>query len=672
MKPLLIILLVSCLYVSLHAQGDPAACAPSPEVTQDLKRLDVGRGRPVESSLAVRRRILEELVKKYPDDLFVHRQLAVNYFSSTRQMELVEQYRKLERAHPGSVQYEYLYARALDGVDTQQALTIFAQVNAAAPDFPWAYLDLAYIHSDGKFANHERGRKEIDRFFSICANSMNRDAWYLVERYDNTEMAARYGHKLREQLLSDMDPEHVHYWKMVWEMDFKAVPTVEHARVRKQIAADVAMLEKGSPRDAERLSVLESGYRQSEDSAGEKRIQEELLKVYPESLAADDIRGERWRKEHPQPGPDASDAQKQAFNREWARNTEELLKKRPNNSWLLLSHFMALRELPETTRDQLTEAASQLLEAIRTDPIWQGWPPVKFQIAEAFNQKKIHPDQVPRLVAEGLQEEAEHKYTSDHWPDDGDRNEKILLKTQAADLLVGAAKGLGKPEIASKAVADLDQLDAKKTEQVAEIWAVKGKFAELEGRKLDALLMYEAAIKARPADFQAGKSDEVAESAARLWKELGGSAAGRELWSKKIKTTSVAQETGWTSPGRTLPAWELSDLSGHVWKMKSLEGKTVLISVWASWCGPCQMELPEFQKLYDQMKERPDVQVLSFNIDDEVGKLEPFVKEKGYTFPVLLARDYVFDSLEPGVPRTLIVDQAGVWNGSSWDSAGKT
>ena len=667
MKVLVLALFVCALSIALHAQGDSALCAPSPEVAQDLRRADVGRGKPTESSLAERQRILEELVKKYPDDLFVHRQLAINYFSLARQMELVEQYRKLEEAHPGNVQYEYLYARALDGVNTPQALAIFEKVNAAAPDFPWAYPDQAYIHGGGKFANHEAGRKELDHFFSICPNSMDKYVWLEVQQYDNAEMAAKYGHKLRERLLSDTNPEHVFYWKMVWEMDFKAAPAAEHPGIRKQVGNDVALLEKGVPRDAERLSVLESGYRQSEDSAGEMRIEEELLQRYPESLEADQIRGNRWRKEHPRPGPSASDAQQQAYYRVWEQHTEELLQKRPQDSWLLLYRFMALRELPETTGDQLTEAATQLLQAMRTDPIWQAWPPVRFQIAEAFNQKKIHSDQVPGLVAEGLQEEADHKYKSDHWPDDNNRDADIELKTRAADLLVGAAKGLGNPEIARKAVADLDQLDPKNSEQAAEIWAVKGKFAELEGRKLDALLMYEAAIKARPADFHAEKGDLVAANAARLWKELGGSDAGRELWSKKSKATSVAQESSWTSPGHALAAWELSDLSGHVWKLKSLEGKTVLISVWASWCGPCQMELPEFQKLYDQMKDRKDVQVLSFNIDDEVGKVEPFVKEKGYTFPVLLAKDYVFDSLEPGVPRTLIVDQAGVWK---WEQTG--
>jgi thiol-disulfide isomerase/thioredoxin len=86
-----------------------------------------------------------------------------------------------------------------------------------------------------------------------------------------------------------------------------------------------------------------------------------------------------------------------------------------------------------------------------------------------------------------------------------------------------------------------------------------------------------------------------------------------------------------------MPAFEMGDLSGKTWRIKNLEGKAVLINVWATWCGPCQAELPKLEKLYQQMKDRSDFQILTFNIDSDLGLVAPFVKDKGFTFPVLPA-----------------------------------
>ena len=86
--------------------------------------------------------------------------------------------------------------------------------------------------------------------------------------------------------------------------------------------------------------------------------------------------------------------------------------------------------------------------------------------------------------------------------------------------------------------------------------------------------------------------------------------------------------------------------------MKSLEGKSILINVWATWCGPCQSEQPKLQKLYDQVKDRSDVQILTFNIDEDAGLVAPFLKEKGYTFPVVVAYNYVNSLLDSiGIPH---------------------
>ncbi len=667
----LVVLYLLCSF-SAVAQVQPAnsVCTPRAEVERDLKRMNFSG--PTETNLEQRRRTYRELLQRYPDDLFVHREAIATVLSTPQQTALVDEYRVLEERHPQSLQNKYLYARSLVGVDTPQAMDILRRVEAEDPHYPWPYLEFAEIYDRGRWVDIPKVRVELGKFFEECPTSLDRQALYLVKTDSSPEMAARFGQMLRERLMRETDRDRLRFYKTVWTLEFKAVPVAKHPEVRARVKQDVERLEQMPGNDdAKWLDMLGTGYGLAEDEAGKKRIEEKLLRKYPTSEEAEAIVGERWMKAHPTPEPGASDEKKQNYYRALVQLDDNLLKASPRSSYLLLYRFMWIRELNDVTAEQLTTVAEQLRKAMGTDPIWQAYPPVEFQIAEAYNKKKIHAEQIAGLVEAGLRGEREHSFTSDSETDAqraDDTEGNVKLHTQAADLLVDAAGELKNPEIARGAVKELDSFTPYKAVDQSAIWAVKGKFAELEGRKLDALLMYEAAIKSRPADYDPGKQDKVGENEARLWKELGGTTASHDLWEKKTRATAVATESRWEVPKKAMPAWELSDLHGRTWRMASLEGKTVLISVWGTWCSPCKAELPQVQKLYDLMKDRPDVQVLSFNVDDEVGKVEPFIRKQGYTFPVLLAKDYVGDLLpDVGIPRIWIVDASGKWR---WEQVG--
>jgi thiol-disulfide isomerase/thioredoxin len=97
-----------------------------------------------------------------------------------------------------------------------------------------------------------------------------------------------------------------------------------------------------------------------------------------------------------------------------------------------------------------------------------------------------------------------------------------------------------------------------------------------------------------------------------------------------------------------------------------------------AWCGPCQAELPHLQKLYEKVKDRTDLQILTLNIDEDPGLVAPFLKENNCTFPVLPAYAFVFGLLDVvGIPQNWIVDSRGEWRwtggpdltNSEWKSA---
>ncbi|MBL8292910.1 MAG: redoxin domain-containing protein, partial [Bryobacterales bacterium] len=123
--------------------------------------------------------------------------------------------------------------------------------------------------------------------------------------------------------------------------------------------------------------------------------------------------------------------------------------------------------------------------------------------------------------------------------------------------------------------------------------------------------------------------------------------------------------------GRQLPPLRASSIGGRLFSDRNLDGKIALISVWATWCAPCISELAALQKLYEELKDTNDVVVLSLNIDANPGVVEPFLAGRNWTFPVLLAYDYVNRFLpDLSIPRTWIVDGSLIVSeDSGFDSA---
>lgn len=80
----------------------------------------------------------------------------------------------------------------------------------------------------------------------------------------------------------------------------------------------------------------------------------------------------------------------------------------------------------------------------------------------------------------------------------------------------------------------------------------------------------------------------------------------------------------------------MTDKNGNEVKLSNFLGKPIVLNFWASWCGPCQMEMPDFEEMYKTYGE--DIQFLMVNMTDgsqeTVGSATQFIMEKGYTFPV--------------------------------------
>lgn len=126
---------------------------------------------------------------------------------------------------------------------------------------------------------------------------------------------------------------------------------------------------------------------------------------------------------------------------------------------------------------------------------------------------------------------------------------------------------------------------------------------------------------------------------------------------------SAAQPEESTEAANTMPDFTAYDLDGNPVSLSDYFGKPIVVNFWATWCGPCVGELPEFEAVYQEHGD--EVQFLMVNMtamSETKENAVAFVDKEGYTFPVLLDLDgsamnaYGINA----IPVTLFIDANGV------------
>jgi peroxiredoxin len=106
----------------------------------------------------------------------------------------------------------------------------------------------------------------------------------------------------------------------------------------------------------------------------------------------------------------------------------------------------------------------------------------------------------------------------------------------------------------------------------------------------------------------------------------------------------------------------LKDMNGADIRLAELKGKVVLLNFWATWCGPCRLEIPWFVEFQEKYKDR-GFRVVGISVDDPPEALPPFAKRFKINYPLIVGadREDVQKAYGPifGVPITFLIDRNG-------------
>jgi len=664
-------------------------CEAPPNVKAAIDAATLPPARPLEERAAAARQVRDQ----FPADYYAHRFYQEQYVSNGLFAKAVqEEYKALLDAHADDPFYQTLYARTLKGTNTREAIALLDKILDKQPDYMLAHQKLTEIYSAPAFLDLQKLRKHLEAYWQGCPSSLT--GYTLAGRIDDADFVRQAAAHLRKLLADRTDDEALGLYATLWWLEFKSAPLAGQDPVRERIRADVTRLRS---LDFEGrlllLNALSQAYQDLGDKEGSKWVEERMPKRPGGTTAGVSPANEainQWRRDHP-PKPYDREAYQDAL----VTQTAEWVKQWPDDPQVRYERFTALRNSQDAPLEERAQAAEDWLRVYAAHPAWVS---PYLQVAGFYAQYNMRYKELPDLLEKALAnipplrpiapppaQPVSDLFLPRPAPAAQQLNLSGLMEmNQAAGIYLKlrnydkAHEWLSKLEPllqeASKGTTDYEKRNYANQEY--QYWNIMAKLARLEGRKTDALEADRNAYFAN-STFNPGNLEYMKTALREQWKAVKGTEEGFDAWATKPgetaappapkpalpagATTVVSTAMGWTTLDKPLPDFKMADAEGKTWQLADLKGKVTLINLWATWCGPCKAELPYLQKLFNKVRERKDLTVLTLNTDDNLGLILPFLEENKYTFPVLAADAYVHKLVpELSIPRNWIVDANGV------------
>jgi len=218
-----------------------------------------------------------------------------------------------------------------------------------------------------------------------------------------------------------------------------------------------------------------------------------------------------------------------------------------------------------------------------------------------------------------------------------EKAEADLRKSYQATRLAGAAIGLA--ELAEKRKAMDEAIAYYAQAFVLSVYENEGATRNEVRRKLGQLYAAKHGSEAGLGDYLLKAYDEHTRA--------------REAHLAELESPNINE--GVTDPF----LFKLTRLDGSVVKLADYRGKVIVLNFWATWCGPCQIEAPLFEKALAKYKDDKDVIFLALNTDEDRALVEPFLKQQKWKLPVAYAEYLNERYAVESIPTTIIFDHQG-------------
>jgi peroxiredoxin len=536
----------------------------------------------------------------------------------------IERYRSL----PDPLLRDLLEARLLAKIQPVKSGETIGRILGQAKDSPWAHLAMLESAADSRNGDRSLAEQEFQTFRRMCPGE-RLVFRHLASVQDLVALKVQV-QALRTAIESDkqrgLDEQDLELLRTAWTFERLTFGPDRLHEFRDVVRSDLASLRDHPNYNSSRwVGFVSFGYvRVLGEPQAVNSLEDEILRRAPQSEAAYGIQSNRWSQENPPPGqpkmkpgepiPQGFIAASDAYGAKRAAFMVSLIERfwgRPfaaNDA----ANLLDAQSLPPATFERMADFV--LSDAERNpDQLGRSLSAVQMSVAQAYVARKIRLDRVPALVAQA-EKEAEDldKYTGESAQPGRFAAD---IKRQGRYLLIGAAIGSGQMDRAQAMLRDFR-------------------------RDLDAARA--AGNTSREDEFQ--------------YQMLANQAGIDAPMNPDLLASTPRQ------PERVpVPSFEAKDLSGKTWSAADLKGKVTWVLIWrAEACGSCAANLQGVQQLYERWKDRPDRAVLTISMDVNAAIVQSFMKENGYSFPVIYGRDMAQKILGVGGwPAQWLIDPQG-------------
>ena len=574
-------------------------------------------------------------------------------------------------------EFAFLYLRALSRVDFEAAREFLASLDDEARGWPEVMRMEAEIESQARY--------ELDD--PAWADSMRATWAEYKERFPDhvlgyTRLANEaYNDRRLDEWTSlieaalELAPGSVEvrgqHWRGLWMSDL--LPREER---RPAIEASMAAYREASPETVEGLQGIATMYRQMEDEERAAELEARIVERDPASLHASSVylttmraASDRLYEIGEEHGHSAESPEYRA-QLEVVRNAvhDYLAKPLYSDTYkggAYLNLFGALRSMDPVPVEELAEAIRGMAEHERLNPhITFGAAPLAMidHTPYALEAAEIVREGVPH-VFENLNRMRSFYEGEGEW--DGALRGTL---SEIYDVIGWAYFKAGRVEdgrhTLERALA-LTEFNRDARYHLGQVYEQLATEAEEAGGGEAVTTWLDRAEDSYIAGFGASRGENPNETALEtLYERRNGSREGIEEYlatldeRDRIRRHERILESR-VEDAETYEPFELALLDGEMVNSADLEGRIAVLHFWGTWCGPCIVELPEYQEFDERYREDPEVQVFSISNDESNEIIEDYLAKNNFDFSVLVDAGYADRAGVTAWPTTWFVDREG-------------